>query len=425
MRVLFTRKAVITAAAMAICLLPTGVLAQTPDSVRLNELERRIEALTSELERTRLGDEVVEADSSLMGLGPAASKVYKVRQGVSVGGYGEILYENYAADREDGTLSGSVDKTDALRAIVYVGYKFNDRLLINSEIEIEHAKEAYLEFAYLEYRFSDAIGVRAGLLLSPMGLVNELHEPPVFLGTKRPYTENQIIPTTWRENGVGVFGGTESIAYRAYLMTSFNGSGGFSAKGLRGGRQKGAKALSQDFGVVGRLDYVGVPGLLVGASAFRGETAQDQMINGLEVGGRTLIWEVHGDYKSNGVELSVLIAGARVDDVVQLNEIRSLTGSKGIGEDMGGWYVQASYDLLRNTGSEHQIRPYVRYERLNTQRKVPSDFTADPAMDKSILSIGMAWKPVPQVVMKADYNGHSNKAGTGVNQLNVALGYLF
>ena len=304
-------------------LVPTGVLAQVPDSVRLNELERRVEALTSELERTRLGDEVVEADSSLMGLGPAASKVYKIQQGVSIGGYGEILYENYAADRENGTASGSVDKTDALRAIVYVGYKFNDKLLINSEIEIEHAKEAYLEFAYLDYRFNDAIGLRAGLLLSPMGLVNELHEPPIFLGTKRPYTENQIIPTTWRENGVGVFGGTESIAYRVYLMTSLNGSGGFSAKGLRGGRQKGAKALAQDFGVVGRIDYVGVPGLLVGASAFSGETAQDKAINGRQVGGRTLIWEGHVDYQSSGLRLSLLIAGARVDDAAKLNYGRS------------------------------------------------------------------------------------------------------
>ena len=423
-------RTLVAAALLAAVLLPTGVRAQARDSIRLDELERRIEALTSELERTRLGAEVVEADSSV--LGPAAAKVYRVAQGVSVGGYGEIVYENFADQRGDGAPSGAVDRIDALRGILYVGYKFNDRLLLNSEIEIEHGNEIFLEFAYLDYRFSDALGVRAGLLLAPMGLVNELHEPPVFLGTVRPLTETQLIPSTWRENGVGVFGGAGPLAYRAYLMSSFDGvgggasgAGGFSAKGLRGGRQKGSRGLSEDFGVVGRLDYVGVPGLLVGASAFHGETAQDRTLNGAEVGGRTLIWDLHGDYNVAGFELRALIAGAQVDDVAELNELRALTGANGIGEEMLGWYAQVAYDVLRTTGSEHQLLPYARYERLNTQRAVPVGFAANPATDRTVVSLGVAWKPVPQVVLKADYDGHSNRAGTGVDQVNVALGYLF
>ena len=176
---------------------------------------------------------------------------------------------------------------------------------------------------------------------------------------------------------------------------------------------------------MGRIDYVGMPGLLVGASAFRGETAQDRTLNGVEVGGRTLIWDVHGDYKVAGLELRVLIAGAGVDDVAELNELRSLTDASGIGEEMLGWYAQVGYDVLRSTRSEHQLLPYVRYERLNTQRAVPVGFTANPATERTVVSLGVAWKPVPQVVLKADYDGHSNRAGTGVNQVNVALGYLF
>ena len=422
----------VAAALLVAGLLPMGVRAQARDSIRLDELERRIEALTSELERTRLGAEVVEVDSSVVGLGPGAAKVYRVAQGVSVGGYGEIVYENFADRRGNGTASGAVDRIDALRGILYVGYKFNDKLLLNTEIEIEHVNEIFLEFAYLDYRVSNALGVRAGLLLAPMGLVNELHEPPVFLGTVRPLTETQLIPSTWRENGVGVFGGAGPLAYRLYLMSSFDGvgsgasgAGGFSAKGLRGGRQKGSRGLSEDFGVVARIDYVGAPGLLVGASAFRGETAQNRTLNGVEVGGRTLIWDLHADYKVSGLELRVLIAGARVDDVAELNELRVLTGADGIGEDMLGWYAQVGYDLLRTTGSEHQLLPYLRYEQLNTQREVPVGFTANPATDRSVLALGVAWKPVPQVVLKADYDGHSNQAGTGVDQVNVTLGYLF
>jgi hypothetical protein len=200
------RRVALTAAALTTALLGApltdALSAQQTDSARIAELERRLDAISVELERLSLGIDVVQADSSIMGLGPAASKVYQVTQGVSIGGYGEILYENFDDMREDDTPATSLDVIDALRAIVYFGYKFDDRLLFNSEVEIEHANEAYLEFAYLDYMLTESVGVRAGLLLAPLGLVNELHEPPVFIDAKRSFTENRIIPTTWRENGI-------------------------------------------------------------------------------------------------------------------------------------------------------------------------------------------------------------------------------
>src|SRR5690606_27328300 len=112
---------------------------QRPDSTELAEIRRQLDILTRELETLRLGREVVEADSPVAGFGPAASKVYHVGQGWSVGGYGEVLYENYADEREDDQPSGRTDRLDALRGIIYVGYKFDERFLFNSEIEVEHA----------------------------------------------------------------------------------------------------------------------------------------------------------------------------------------------------------------------------------------------------------------------------------------------
>jgi hypothetical protein len=427
------RKLTLAVGLGAALLLPVTLQAQARDSVRLDELERRVEALTRELERSQLGAEVVGADTTALGFGPAASKVYRIRQGVSVGGYGEIVYNNVASELENGTASPGNDVIDALRGILYIGYKFNDKLLLNTEIEVEHVREIYLEFAYLDYRFSDAIGARAGLLLAPMGLVNELHEPPVFLGTARPLTETNIIPSTWRENGIGIFGGAGPFAYRAYVMSSFDGvrggssgAGGFGASGLRGGRQRGANALSNDFGVVGRLDFVGVPGLIAGASAFTGETAHNRKLTtGAEVGGRTVIWDLHADYKVAGLDLRALVAGATVDDVVALNSLQGLTGSGSIGEELGGWYVQGGYNVLRAAGTEHQLIPYVRYEQINTQKEVPTGFTANPATDQTLLTVGASWKPIPEAVLKADYNIAHNEAETGLSRLSVALGYLF
>ncbi len=407
------------------------------DSARIAELERRLDVLTRELERIALGEEVVQADEPAYGLPPAAAKVYRVRQGVSIGGYGEILYENFAREREDGIPSGKVDQLDQLRAIVYLGYKFNDRLLFNSETEFEHGStgaggSVSVEFAYVDYRLTETFGARAGLLLVPMGLVNELHEPLMFLPTERSLTETRLLPSTWRESGIGVYGENEAWSYRVYLINSFDGVGGGSSKakgfgdsGLRGGRQKGSKALAENFAAVARLDYVGTPGLTVGGSVYRGGGGQGRDAGGSTLTLMTTIWEAHLRFVRSGWDVQALYAGASLDEVEKLNELKGITGDASPGTSLSGWYAQVGYDLLWNSRSEHQLLPYVRYEAVNTQKEVPAGYAVDPSNDLDVLALGVAWKPIANVVLKADYQIHGNAASTGVNQFNVALGYLF
>jgi hypothetical protein len=420
-------------AASMLLLLAAPALAQDRDTIDIKRLEAQVEAITRELEELRLGrDLVVEADTSVYGFGPAASKVYKVREGVSLGGYGEVLYENLAGTREDDTPSGATDRLDALRAIVYVGYKFSDQILFNSELEFEHGTtgaggSVSIEFAYLEYRLSPQFGLRGGLLLPPMGFINEVHEPPAFLGARRPETERQIIPSTWRESGIGFFGGIGNVSYRAYLVNGFNAEG-FSASGLRGGRQNGSEADAENFGVVGRLDVSPGLGLTLGSSAYLGNSGQGKPLPSdpaATLAARTFIWEGHAQYKAGGFDLSGLLALSTVDDAAEINALVDLTGDASVGERLIGWYLQGGYDVLRATGSTHQLIPYIRYEQLDTQDRVPEGFASNPANDRSFLTIGTMWKPVPNVSLKADYQIVSNQADTGVNQLNVNLGYLF
>ena len=395
------------------------------------ELRRQIDLLTRQIESLTLGEAVVQSDTSVFGFAPAASKVYRVRQGVSIGGYGEILYETFSDEREDGGAVSTPNTIDALRAILYVGYKFNDRILFNSELEWEHGStgaggEASIEFAYIDYLLTPTFGLRGGLLLAPMGLTNELHEPPTYLGTTRPLVEQAIIPTTWRANGAGFFGENGGFSYRAYALTSLDGGRGFGAGGLRGGRQKGARELAEDFSVVGRVDFTGVPGLMVGGSAMWGETAHNRSLpDGTEVDGATTILEGHFDFAASGFDARGLYAVANVDDVAQLNALRGLTGAQSIGEKLTGGYLQAGYDVLRTLDAGHQLSPYVRYEIMNTQAEVPTGFSASPANDRSAWLLGAMWKPIPEVALKADYQILGNEADTGVNQFNVNLSYLF
>ena len=83
-----------------------------------------------------------------------------------------MLYENFTDENQAGVPTGQTSQFDFLRAILYAGYRFNDKFLFNSEIEIEHADEVFVEFAYVDYLANDNLGIRGGLLLLPMGLVS-------------------------------------------------------------------------------------------------------------------------------------------------------------------------------------------------------------------------------------------------------------
>lgn len=171
------------------------------------ELERKINILTKEVQ-----------DIQSQGLSSR----------VSLGGYGEIVFKDN---------SDSNAQWDTLRNVLYVGYKFSDKWSFMTEIEIEHADEIYTEFAEIRYAHSELLNFKAGLLLSPLGLVNLEHEPTRFIGVNRPEIEKNIIPTTMRENGFGVYGTWKNLDYKYYIMNSLEGwsnadASGFDADGV-------------------------------------------------------------------------------------------------------------------------------------------------------------------------------------------------
>jgi hypothetical protein len=395
-------------------------IAQMQPSSDLAEIKRQIEILGSEIEalKPRQTDKVVTADTTQYGLGAAASKVYRSEPGVSFGGYGEFLYQNIAENR--------VNTADTLRAILYTGYKFNDRVLLNSEIEYEHANtersgQVEVEFAYLDYLVKPSFNVRAGLMLMPIGITNEQHEPTSFFGARRSIVDNRIIPTTWQELGVGAFGDVGTVSYRAYLTTSL-ASETITATGIRGARQRGSQAKADDLAAVVRVDWHPIEGTILGGSVFSGNTGQER-----SYGGRVTLAEVHADAKFSGLTLRGLYARGTIDDAAAINAANHFTGNASVGESFGGWYVEGGYDVASYVFSrgDMSLTPYARYEWLNTQKSVPSGFSRNRANEQKIFTVGFAFKPISQTVVKVDYQNVDNEAGTGINQWNIALGYIF
>jgi len=410
-------------------LLPSAILfGQEADSPK--EIRRQIDILVDEIERLKLGEVAEPAYEPQRGLGPAAAKVYQLKKtGVSVAGYGEVVYENYAEKRDDNAAANKPDKIDYLRNVVYFGFRYNDWILFNSEIEFEHGStgkggEVSIEFGYIELMFSRPFNLRAGMVLPPLGIINEKHEPSTFFGSLRPQVERSIIPSTWRTNGVGAYGELGSLFnYRAYIVEGFNAKNFSDADGVRGGRQSGASARAENFGLTGRLEFTGIPGGILGASFYRGNSGQGQTDSLGTIDAATTLWSVHAEYAWKSLELRAVVAGATVD---QAGRVSALAG-KTIGSEMNGWYVVAGLDLVPffSPGSEQSFSPFVQYESLNTHAGVATGFTANKAFDRNILTIGVSYKPHPNVAFKVDYQDVKNGAGTGINQWNAAVNYLY
>lgn len=409
---------------------------------RGEEQERRTGILAEELEKLR-GELVVPETveyKPLYGLGASASRVYQVRRGLSLAGYGEAKVSFFVADNEGS--SKKRDTGDLERFVAYMGYKFSDRIIMNTEIEFEHGTTSStksssggsvsVEFGYLDFLLAEPANIRAGLLLMPMGFLNEIHEPPFYFGNLRPEVERRIIPTTWRELGLGLHGTIlPGLTYRTYVTNGLNAKG-FTSADIRGARQQGNRALFEDVAWTGRLDYSPIPGLQVGGSFFWGDTGQDQLFETStdpnvskkkKVNPNLTLFEGHAEYAYRGLRLRALYAQGNISDARTL----SIDSKQPISSRIMGGYVEAGYDILPLIfpETEMSLSPFFRYERIDTQADVPSGFTADESKDNDVINVGFSFKPIPNVVLKFDYRNISANKGKAADEINAGLGFNF
>lgn len=410
---------------------------------RLQSIENSISVLAEEIDNIKSASVVSDPTyEQVYGAGPAASKIYLKDKGLSIGGYGELLVGQVRED-EDNIV-------DSQRVVLYFGYKFTDRIIFNSEIEFEHGTTSSnqdgrsgsvsVEFALIDFLLWPELNLRGGMLLAPFGIVNEVHEPTTFFGVFRPSVERFIIPTTWRENGLGIFGDFDlgnagSINYRAYAMNSFDARG-FRAANNRSLRIKGNRALFNDIAFVSRVEYQPLPYVTIGGSIFLGNTGQDQSIdnpespfNGDEFNGFFQMYEADVQFQYSGFEGRALVTYTTLDDAARINALNDFEGNDSVGNEQWGYYVVGAYNVLTLTDFTSQyaqyLAPFVRWEQYDTQSSVPSGFFRNPANDRSDLTIGLNYKPIPNVVVKAEYQYLDNEEDESNNQFNFGLGYVF
>lgn len=405
------------------------------------ELKSRIEKLQQQLETQ--APLLQNLQSQINTLSEQQKKSSAAQSGnaagsdTSIGGYGEISYNNYAND-------SSRNIADMKRFVLFVGHRFNDQLSFNSELEWEHAVasaadqgETEVEQAYINYQFANEMNLKTGLFLMPFGFINQSHEPPVFYGVERNEVETRIIPSTWREGGIGLSGNTEQgLAWEAGIVTGFDTAKFDDASApLAASHQELQFAKAHDLAFYGALNYRGTPGLTIGGAMFSGDSMQgntDFKTNTSQpdftgIGGRTTLWEMHARWQKNGWDLQALYAKGtiadanRIDDVLLNYNNTSPSARPYVPSAFYGWLMHGAYTVWQR--GEMSVTPFVRHEEFNAQSEMPSGFGADPANADRITTLGLSFKPHPQVVFKADLQKYRDNPDN--NRFNLGLGYMF
>jgi hypothetical protein len=179
-----------------------------------------------------------------------------------------------------------------------------------------------------------------------------------------------------------------------------------------------------------RVDYTGTEGLLVGGSAYYGDAGQENGVHGT-----VHILEAHAQYDVGGFRARALYATAGVDDVAALNEAGGLTtggvinagvaNDASIGEELSGGYLEVGYDVLAGSNRTQSLTPFVRYEMYDLQEEVPAPFVANGSNDVDVVTFGVAWQPIPDLIFKLDFQDYDTGADNGVDRLNFGMGYIF
>lgn len=400
-----------------------AMLGSAGSAMAATSIEDKLAVLQEEIEHLKLQMANAEANRS--------SGIQGIADRTTIGGYGELHYNNFRGDVPAGKTLKK-DDVDFHRFVLFFGYKFNDWISFKSEFELEHALsgegkggEVELEQAYLDFNINKAVNAKVGVFLVPMGILNETHEPPTFYGVERNEIESRIIPSTWWEAGAGIYGEALPGLNYQFNVTSSLDAGKFKAdfsNGVRDGRRKVSNAPAEDVAFSGALNYTAVPGLLVGAAFYTGETGQDGITDAdlKGVDARLTLWDVHARYQKDRWDLRALYAQGHLSDA---EDIKAATGINAA-DKFYGWYAEAAYHIWKQ--GDHDLAPFVRYEAWDTHDEVPGNVVRNRNNKNNVWTVGANYSPHPQVVLKADYQTFDRPDGDkGDKRLNMGMGYMF
>ena len=369
-----------------------------------------------------------------------AQRMMQTDRKLTIGGYAQIDYNQplNADTYNNGTL-------DVHRLVLLFGYKFNSRTQFITELEMEHVSEVYVEQAFLDYRINNYINFRAGLMLIPMGIVNEYHEPPTFNGVERPQLDNYLVPTTWREIGAGITGNipNANLKYQAYIVNGFSSYNGNptlrGSDALRKGRQKGAESFMSSPNFAAKVEYYGFSGLNIGFSGYVGNT-QSTLFNGIEKNNTDAVAKADSSvvgiamlgldarYNKKGLILRGQLNYGNISNTEAYNGMPNNAGKlNDLGSALFGYYLEAGYNVFQGAAAiKTELIPFIRYSEFDTHYKVSAEMAKNDKYHRTVITTGLGWKVTPGAIFKADMQFLKSKADDSYNTtFNAGVGIWF
>lgn len=426
-------------AAVAICSI-FAVDAHADDTA----LRAEIDALRTEIAALRAEVRHIESErnsadaTSAKAPAPASADAAPMPQSAAAAnattlwGYGELNYNHPTARAAD-------TQADLRRAVVGFSHAFDEVTHVYGELEWEHAVasandagETEVEQLYIEHALAPAYGVRAGLMLVPLGLLNEHHEPTQYFGVERNFVETAIIPSTWREGGVAMYGNTDfGLSWNAGIGTGPD-LGKWDPASVEGREsplgsihQELQLARARDPSLFAALNWTAIPGLNVGGGAFAGKIGQGADFAGKDA--RLLLGEVHARWQTGPFDFSALYARGTISDTQALN-LTFDSESTPVPKTFWGGYAQGAWRAL--AWGESNLTPFVRYEQFNTgaaYAEQPLGVSTPALPTEKVWTAGINYYLNPNVVFKFDYqdfNRDDADLGYG-NRFNLGIGYQF
>jgi len=383
----------------------------------LKAQQARIEQLEKELAATRKASEqalekAASADEKaeiLADMEPAGGTHGHGGQPGSthLGGYGE-LHVNLLNNQK----TGGTDKneTDFHRFVLYVGHDFSDRVRFASELEVEHSEagdgapgEVAMEQAYLEFDHAGGNYSRAGILLVPVGFINETHEPDTFYGVERNNVAKYILPSTWAEGGYQFHWQLNDTLGADFLLTTGLETSAGNNYNVRKGRTKVAEAPFDNPAFTARALWKPMPATEVNATFMY----QSDITQGSDPSaGSATLFSVGAQYQpAQGPGLRAVYATWSLDGV----------GPASLGADrQTGYYLEPSYRLNSQWGF------FARYGFWDNQAGDDAD------SEYSQMDLGVNYWPTERVVVKLDYQNQSTPDGRNeYDGINLGVGYQF
>lgn len=373
------------------------------------------------------------------GLAMAASKIFFAEKRWSVSGFGEANWVNYQGDKNINSGDIELFYTNLYRYAMFFGYRFSDKIIWNSEAQIEYlhdgTRESRTEFiieAFLDFLFSKAIKARIGFYPLTIGYVNNNDEPVMFYSVNRSEVERLIIPSSWIELGALLYGNiTNDLSYAVGLSQGVNAQHFLGGTWIRQGREIRfdiPKALS----INPQLTYTGFENVTLSTSAYIGNSGQGKTIikDGVETDVKARINLYTGYFKFEKDNLRFVSIGAlgrlsETENIFHLTETLEGEGQV-LGRKTYGYLAELGYDFLPLIRGKREVRDvktkfyhtttmklpfFVRFERLNTHRDIAESLIPAPRIqnDLTIWTVGMNFNTRENIVFKANYQFRNNK----------------